>query len=68
MNVDMMKGAIRASGRTQRKLAQEIGLSTSRLNAKINGKRGAAFTVPEIKRIEALLELTPESTYQIFLG
>ena len=36
MNKDLLKGLIRASGKTQAKISSELGISLSRFNAKIN--------------------------------
>jgi len=68
MNQYLLKGEFRKKGYKQADFAQKVGISPSRFSAKLNEHPGATFTVPEIKAIEALLELTPEATYEIFLS
>jgi len=64
----ILKGEFRRKGYKQAEFAKEVGISPSRFSAKLNGRAGATFTIPEIKAIEALLEFTPETTYDIFLS
>jgi hypothetical protein len=55
-------------GDTQQILADALGLSLSRLNAKINGTDGAEFRMSEIKFFRDRWHLTPEEVDQIFFS
>lgn len=68
MNKLKLKGIILAHGDTQKDLADSIGISASRLNAKINEKNGAEFTQREIKKIGEKYKLTPEEICEIFFA
>lgn len=68
MNTDLLKGAIRGAGYTQKKFAAEIPMSLGRFNAKLNNKPGAEFTESEMRRVAELLRFDPRITYEIFLG
>lgn len=63
-----LKGIIRAFGETQADLAREIGVSLSRLNAKLNGTGGAEFSLGEIAAIKRHYRLTSEEVDNIFFG
>jgi hypothetical protein len=51
---------------TNESLARFIGLSRSRLSAKINSKHGAEFTQGEIQKIKDKWNLTNEEVNDIF--
>lgn len=53
-------------GDTQQDLADYLGISLSRLNAKINETDGAQFNQEEIKKIKIRYNLTPEEVDLIF--
>ena len=53
-------------GETQEDLAKWIGISLSRLNAKLNGTGGAEFSQTEIARIKEKYNLTDEEVILIF--
>lgn len=53
-------------GDTQSDLAQALGLSLARTNAKINETDGAEFTKREITIIKIRYQLTAEEVDQIF--
>lgn len=53
---------------TQGALAKALGLSLSRLNAKLNGARGAAFTQSEIAFIVARYNLSNDDACEIFFA
>lgn len=55
-------------GDTQSSLATGIGLSRSRLNAKINGKNGAEFSRSEMVKIQERYQLSPEEAGDIFFN
>jgi len=54
-------------GDTQQMLADALGLSLNRTNAKINETDGAEFTQSEMKIILIRYNLTPAEVVQIFL-
>ncbi len=68
MNVALLKGKIREKDMTQAQLADEIGISLSRLSAKINDKEGAEFTLGEAKAIKVVLGLDSETWERIFFS
>lgn len=68
MDANKLKGCIRTYGMTQDAVAKSIGLSLSRLNAKINGTAGAEFTLGEIRALKELLDLSAEQTAEIFFA
>lgn len=67
MNINLLKGCIRTCGMTQADLANELGISYSRLNAKINGTNGAEFTLGEAKELKRILNLSSAQIDSIFL-
>ena len=64
MNSLEMKVAMKKNEDTQEKLAEALGLQTSGLNARINGK--IDFRASEICVIRDRYHLTPEETDKIF--
>jgi len=68
MHVNRLKGKIREYGLTQGEVAAELGVSLSRFNAKVNGRKGAEFTLGELQAIKRLLKLTPRQVDQIFFA
>ena len=66
MNSLEMKVAMKKNKDTQEKLAEALGLQTSGLNARINGK--IDFRASEICIIRDRYHLTPEETAKIFLA
>lgn len=67
MNTDVLKGKIKEHAMTQADVAESIGISLSRFNAKLNNC-GAEFTLGEVRAIRDLLCLTPEQTDFIFFS
>lgn len=67
MNADALKGKIKGHAMTQSDVADAIGISLSRFNAKINNC-GAEFTLGEVRAIRDVLCLTPEETDFIFFS
>ena len=53
-------------GDTQEVLANYIGISVQRLNAKLNRTNGAEFTQGEISKIKEKYNLTDEEVVLIF--
>lgn len=66
MNKDLLKGEIRAKDMTQDAVAARIGVSRSRFNAKLNGHKGAEFTLGEARAMKELLHLSKDQVYEIF--
>lgn len=66
MNSQLFKAYLVQNGKTQGALAKELGLSLSRINAKINGSNGADFTQTEISEISRLWHLSAEELKRIF--
>lgn len=68
MNTRLLKIIMAAHDDTQSLLAAEMGLSLSRLNAKINERNGAAFTQSEISFIIKRYNLTGATAMDIFFA
>lgn len=66
MNTNQLKGKLRENGLTQEALAGEMGVSLSRLNAKVNQRGGAEFTLGELKALKRILKLNPRQVDAIF--
>jgi len=65
MDASKLKGKIREKDLTQKDLAEKMGLSLSRFNAKLNGNK-AVFTLGEVRAIRKILDLTLEQVDEIF--
>lgn len=68
MNKNMFVSKMKLFGDTQQILADAMGMSLSRLNAKINEINGAQFTQSEIAFFRNRWHLTPEEVDQIFFA
>lgn len=66
MNTNLLKSYIVRYDGTQQKLADAMGLSLSRLNAKINGSRNADFTQSEVSFIRDRYKLSNKEVCDIF--
>lgn len=66
MNKNMFVSKMKLFGDTQTILAEELGISLTRLNEKINEVDGAEFWQHEIKFFRDRWHLTPEEVDQIF--
>lgn len=66
MNRDLLKGEIRAKAMTQEAVANRIGVSLSRFNAKLNNTNGAEFSLGEVRAIKDLLRLSATQIDIIF--
>lgn len=66
MNKALLSSVMTKNGDTQKALAEAIGLSLSRFNAKINGRGGAAFTLNEADVIIDRYGLTCNEAMNIF--
>lgn len=68
MNKLLLKSHMAKRGDTQAILAKAMGLSLSRLNAKINGTGGAEFTQTEIAFISERYKLSGGETMRVFFN
>lgn len=66
MNKKELAAEMKRYGDTQLSLAEALGLSRTRLNAKINETNNAAFTQPEISIIRARYKLSANAVETIF--
>lgn len=64
MNGNLLKGEIKARTLTQGDVANAIGISLSRFNAKLN--ESAAFNLGEVRALKRVLQLTTEQIDNIF--
>lgn len=64
----LLKGKIREQGMTQGDVAEKLGISLSRFNAKLNKTAGAQFSLIEVKAMKELLHLTSDQVDQIFFA
>ena len=67
MQTNVLKGRMRERGLTQADIAKALGLSLSRLNAKLNETSGAEFSVGEATEIRKILDLSNYQCVAIFL-
>jgi hypothetical protein len=68
LNPNLLKGELVKHGMTQGDMSRKLSLSLSRFNAKLNGTRGAEFTLSEIRGIMGVLGLSKEDAAEIFLS
>ena len=68
MNKNLLVSKMKLYGETQADLATGIGLSVSRLNAKINETGDAEFTQSEIQKIKERYGLTKDDINNIFFS
>lgn len=66
MNTDLLKGKLRERALTQGEAAEKLGISLSRFNAKLNGRKNAEFSLGELQALKRLLGLTARQVEQIF--
>lgn len=66
MNKNKFVSVMKLHGDTQESLAEAIGLSVQRMNAKINSTGGAEFTMSEIRTIKIRYSLKSEEIDDIF--
>jgi hypothetical protein len=66
MNKNMFVSKMKLFGDTQKILAEELGLSLTRINEKINETNGAEFRMREIRFFRDRWSLTPEEVDLIF--
>jgi hypothetical protein len=68
MNKKMFESKMKLFGDKQEILAQALGISLTRLNAKINETNGAEFWQHEIAFFRDRWHLTPDEVDQIFFA
>lgn len=68
LNKLFLKSHMARYGDTQKNLADAIGLSLSRLNAKINSAKGAEFTQNEISFIAQRYKLKARDIEDVFFN
>lgn len=68
VNKNLLLSKMKLFGDRQEDLANALGLSLSRTNAKINETDGAEFTLSEIKIIKFRYHLTAEEVDAIFFA
>lgn len=68
MNAQLLKGIIKIYDGSQAVLAKAMGISHSRLNAKINERNGAEFSLKEIVFIRDRYKLTKAQLTDIFFS
>ncbi len=66
MSKNKFVSVMKLYGDTQEILADAIGISVQRLNAKINSTGGAEFTMSEIRAIKIRYNLTAQEIDEIF--
>lgn len=68
MNANLLKARIRELGMTQKDVSDQIGVSLSRFNAKINGTCGAELSLSEIQALKDVLNIMPNQMDSIFFS
>lgn len=68
MNSALLKGKIVENAMTQTEVSQNIGISLSRFNAKLNNTGGAEFTLGEVRALKELLNLDSTQVEKIFFS
>jgi DNA-binding XRE family transcriptional regulator len=68
MDKNKLLALLAENGDTQSDLASAIGISRTRLSAKINERDNAAFTQPEIAAIKKRYSLSGEQVDAIFFA
>lgn len=68
MNSRLLKSFIVRYDKTQENLAEAMGISLSRLNAKINGTGGADFSQSEIAFIRERYNLSNRDVCDVFFA
>ena len=66
MNKNMLISIMKLHGDNQSDLAEYLGISLQRCNAKINGTGGAQFDMGEIKKIKQRYDMTAEQVDTTF--
>lgn len=64
--VEMLKSVIHSMGMTVKGTAKRIGMNNTTFHRKLNGT--SEFTLPEIRALRKVLELSAEEFYKIFFA
>lgn len=65
MNLNLLKGKIVENGYTLSSLREELGISSTAITRKMQGK--SEFKLSEVNKIKTLLNISNEETIKIFL-
>ena len=68
MDKNLLRAYMAEHGDTQAQLAEAMGISLSRLNAKINGTRGAEFSQSEIQFIANRYQMKAKEVSAVFFA
>lgn len=68
VNTQLLKGKLKEHALTQGRAAEQLGISRSAFNAKVNGRRGAEFSLGELRTLRQLLALSSAQVDLIFFG
>ena len=68
MNKPILESKMKLHGDNQSKLADALGISLTRFNAKLNQTDNAKFTLDEVRAIKKRYNLTDEEVNVIFLN
>ncbi len=68
MNKALLESKMKLHGDNQSKLADALGISLARFNAKLNKTQGAQFTQGEIQKVKERYNLTGEEVDTIFFN
>ena len=68
MNKALLESKMKLFGDNQSKLADALGISLTRFNAKLNATNGAEFTQGEIQKVKDRYNLTGEEVDAIFFN
>lgn len=66
MKTNLLKGKMRENALSQEDMANKIGISLFRFNAKINQRGGAEFLLGELVQIKSILKLDTKQMDAIF--
>lgn len=66
MKTNLLKGKMRENALTQDDVANKMGISLSRFNAKLNQRGGAELLLGELVEIKRILKLDTKQMDEIF--
>ncbi len=68
MKTSLLLSIVKMHGDTQEDLAIAIGISRTRLSAKLHARNGASFTQPEIAAIKKRYSMSDETLNEVFFS
>ena len=68
MKTSLLLSIVKMHGDTQEDLAVAIGISRTRLSAKLHERNGASFTQPEIAAIKKRYSMSDETLNEVFFS